>query len=251
MTTQTTPSPLAETVESPIIEHREHTMRIYTEHGSQVELNRLFDKIFNEINESFFDGALSVPYVRMTSPGSPKAYGQYRERSSEGGRSEIDIRPSLLTGIHPRVKEGSEFKEGRILFILDVLIHEIIHLWQEEIVGETEDSYHGHGPLFRDKANEIGAAWELLFVGTKHQTLPQCGQWPHCVRPDDYYQGAYVVPGDDPDDDEPEPIETDDIQDILFDELVRTLTIRYLSEHPNANDHEELFSALAGAQSEL
>src|SRR6266542_2938112 len=100
----------------------------------------------------------------------------------------------LLAGPHPHIRHGGE---GANRFADDVLLHEQIHQWQQEITGQLEDSYHGHGPTFRDKANQIGAALGIAPVRTKHiradsKELRPCAQWPHCVRPADHYLGAYV-----------------------------------------------------------
>jgi hypothetical protein len=61
-----------------------------------------------------------------------------------------------------------------------------------------ESAYHGHGPTFRDKANEISARLGLGRVRTnkkrgKDEHLPSCSHWPHNVRDAKaYYLGAYV-----------------------------------------------------------
>ena len=120
-----------------------------------------------------------------------------------GARSQIKIRPSLMSGTHPHILSGPKYEQGRFLFIVDVLLHETIHLWQDEIVGYLEDSYHGHGPAFRDKCNEIGRRFGLPPVRTcknrgKYRDLPSCSLFPHNVRPADYYQGAYVLPNGKP-----------------------------------------------------
>lgn len=85
----------------------------------------------------------------------------------------------------------------RVAFVIDVLLHEMIHQWQQEVSGETDEHYHGHGPAFRDKANEIGRRLGLPPVRTckkrgEDADLPSCSQWPHNVRPDAYYGGAHV-----------------------------------------------------------
>lgn len=73
-------------------------------------------------------------------------------------------------------------------------MHEMTHQWQFEIVGNTEDSYHGHGTVFRNKANEleIGAKLGLGRVRAnrkdgKDKDLPSCAHWPHAVRPLECY----------------------------------------------------------------
>ncbi len=138
--------------------------------------------------------ALIPPILLLAEPSTPATYGQCSAVSSYGARSEIRIRPSLLAGTHPHIRHGGE---GANRFADDVLLHEQIHQWQQEITGQLEDSYHGHGPTFRDKANQIGAALGIAPVRTKHiradsKELRPCAQWPHCVRPADHYLGAYV-----------------------------------------------------------
>ena len=84
------------------------------------------------------------------------------------------------------------------LFVADVLLHECIHQYQHEVLEiERSNSYVSHGPTFRDMANEIGQKMGLPPVRAskrrgKDQDLPSCSFWPHCVRPDGYYQGAYI-----------------------------------------------------------
>jgi len=165
--------------------HREH-------------LGKLYD-LWEEWLPRYFDSRLIVPYLNFGTPSHPRAYGTYSPVSSFGGHGEIKIRKSLLTGTHPRMREGAEFQEGRSRFVADVNLHECVHQYQHEDVGNTEDSYHGHGPIFRDKCNEIGKALGLGRVRTSKKRgpdahLPSCAQWPHCVRPLDYYLGALLDP---------------------------------------------------------
>jgi hypothetical protein len=61
--------------------------------------------------------------------------------------------------------------------------------------------FHGHGPGFRDKANEIGTHLELGPVRTSKKRgpkkdLPSCSQWPHCIRPLEHYLGAFRPPAE-------------------------------------------------------
>ena len=92
---------------------------------------------------------------------------------------------------------GSGSQEGRFRYVADVLLHEMIHQWQYEVVGKDEDSYHGHGTIFRDKANEISARLGLGRVRAnrkdgKDKDLPICSQWPGNVRDGSHYLGALV-----------------------------------------------------------
>jgi hypothetical protein len=193
-------SPLAETD----IEHRQAFERFVLEQAEpwhREYLGRLYAH-WEEANGAYFGGQLVVPYILLAEPASPTTYGVTRSVSSFGGRCEIRLRPSLLKGTHPHTKDGTGNPEGLFRLIADVLLHEIIHQWQQEILDENEEDYHGHGPKFAAEANEIGAILGLSRVRTSKKRgpeagLPSCAQWPHCVRPPDYYLGAYVPPNRD------------------------------------------------------
>jgi hypothetical protein len=161
--------------------HREHLGRLYND--------------WDTSNQRYFNGELEVPYILLSEPCAPQVYGDCSSVSGFGGKSQIRIRPSLLVGTHPEVVAGSRAAEGRYRFVTDVLLHEMIHQYQQEISGETDPSYHGHGPAFRDQCNCIGALLGLPSVRTCKKrgadaNLPSCSQWPHNVRPHDYYLGA-------------------------------------------------------------
>jgi hypothetical protein len=162
--------------------HREHLGRLYLR--------------WDEWNEQYFEDRLVTPYVWLAEPGSPQRLGDYAGVSGFGGHGQIRIRPSLLTGRHAGVRSGEKYAEGRFRLVADVFLHETIHQWQHEVLGDWEDGYHGHGPQFRDQCNRIGAMLGLPPVRTskargKDQALPSCAHWPHCVRPPEYYLGAY------------------------------------------------------------
>jgi len=160
--------------------------------------------LWNYWNKEFFDNAFKAcPIILLAEPSKPSRLGDYSPIGAYGSRSQIRIRPSLLSGTHPHTLPGKEYEKGRFLFVADVCLHETIHLWQDEVMGDLEDSYHGHGILFRDKCNEIGEKLGLPPVRTckkrgKDAELPSCSHFPHNVRPPDYYQGAYVRGNDEP-----------------------------------------------------
>lgn len=162
--------------------HRRHLGRLYRD--------------WNEWNECFFQGCLRVPYIILAETKIPRAVGDCATLSGWGGPLQIRIRPSLLRGTHPVVREGREFAEGRYRYVADVLLHEMIHQWQQEVLTVIERGYPGgHGTSFRDKANEIGAQLGLPPVRAHKKRpgkteLPTCASWPHIVRPPDYYLGA-------------------------------------------------------------
>ncbi len=160
--------------------------------------------LWNYWNEKFFDNTFKAcPIILLAEPSKPSRLGDYSPVGAYGTRSQIRIRPSLLTGTHPHILPGDQYKKGRFLFVADIALHETIHLWQDEIEGDLEPSYYGHGPLFRDKCNEIGEKLGLPPVRTckkrgKDVKLPSCSHFPHNVRPPGYYQGAYVREKDEP-----------------------------------------------------
>jgi hypothetical protein len=91
--------------------------------------------------------------------------------------------------------------EGRIRFVLDVLLHEMVHQFNIEVLGKGDDSYSGHGPHFRDQCNRIGEIIGLSSVRTCKRRGPDaalrsCSQWPYNVRPYRYYLDAYRLPVD-------------------------------------------------------
>lgn len=160
--------------------------------------------LWNYWNEKFFDNSFKAcPIILLAEPSRPSVLGDYSAVGAYGNRAQIRIRPSLMSGTHPHTLPGDEYKKGRFLFVADVALHETIHLWQDEVRGDLEPSYHGHGPLFRDKCNEIGEKLGLPPVRTckkrvRDADLPSCSHFPHNVRPPDYYQGAYVRGNDGP-----------------------------------------------------
>jgi hypothetical protein len=159
--------------------------------------------LFDEWNAVYFDGRLTVPYLVLLEPSSPRRLGDTSSMSGWGGKLQIRLRPSLLNGTYPCLRSGEAFAEGRFLFVADVLLHEMIHHFHLEVTGDTEEAFHGHGPAFRDDCNRIGAALGLPPVRSAKKRgldkdLPSCAQWPHNVRPPGYYLGAYVEPTPEP-----------------------------------------------------
>jgi hypothetical protein len=170
--------------------HREHLGRLYAD--------------WAEYNATYFGGLLVPPYILLAEPSSPRRYGDFGTVSAWGARSQIRLRPSLLTGKHPDINAAAP-DEGRYRFVTDILLHEMLHQFAQEVTGLQDKSYHGHGPAFRDECNRIGAMLGLPPVRIckkrgKAKDLPSCSQWPHNVRPGDWYMGAYTPPRDIEDD---------------------------------------------------
>ncbi len=200
MDTITTPSPLVGTPPPDRdVQLRERIMEYVlrdTDPGRQGSIKRLYTS-WRDWNKDHFEQLMVVPLIFLNEPSNPRRLGDCGPVSGFGCSSQIRIRPSLLTGTHPRMRAGAAYAEGRFTFVADVLLHEMIHQWQQEVSGQRDEGYHGHGPAFRGKANEIGARLGLPPVRTskgrgKDAGLPSCSYWPHIVRGEGFYHGAYV-----------------------------------------------------------
>lgn len=168
-------------------------VELHAEEPRRSALLRLRDH-WHAVNETHFGGVLVLPYITLTAPSKSSVYGQCCSVSSWGSRLEIKLRPSLLSGTHPHVSGNLE---GCWRFVADVLTHETLHQHAIEVTGETEDSYHGHGPAFTETANRIGETLGLAPVKVRNRNGshdPIGAQWPHCVRDPSYYLGAYTPP---------------------------------------------------------
>lgn len=155
------------------------TGRVVAEFGD--EPARKLYAAFHTYNERFFRGRLGSPLVLITQAKSSRTLGDYVPRDVHGLESRIRISPAAL-------------KRGE-LFMLDVLLHEMVHAFAQEISGDLETGYRGHGPAFAAECNRIGALLGLPAVGVKGRDgLPDCAHWPLNVRPDGYYPEPYTPP---------------------------------------------------------
>ena len=164
--------------------HREHLGRLYAD--------------WDRYNEAYFGGVMVPAHILLSEPSNPRRLGDCGTVSGFGAKSQIRIRPSLLTGTHPCIRPAASI-EGRYLLVTDILLHEMIHQYHQEITGIREESYHGHGPAFQAECNRIGKLLGLAPVRVSKKrgpdkNLPSCSYWPDVVRPADYYLGAYGPP---------------------------------------------------------
>jgi len=146
-------------------------------------------------NKEYFGGQLIPPHILLAEPSGTNTLGDYTNFSGWGSPAQIRLRPSLITGNHPLVKSGDQYQEGRNKYVLDVLLHETIHQYTDEVLHDLEASYKGHGPQFAAECNRLGEILGLPPVRPakargKNKDMPSCAQWPHCVRPDGFYLGA-------------------------------------------------------------
>src|SRR5262249_38701217 len=182
-------------------EHREAFMAYVLERAERWHRNHLGHLYEQWLawNDAYFDGRLICPYLLFAEPSTPWKLGDYSKTSCFGGYGQIRLRPSLVDGRHRLLRPGPQFAEGRRRYLADVCLHETVHQAADEVHHNLEESYKGHGALFASECNRIGRALGLPPVRAakargKTRDLPSCAQWPHNVRPADYYLGALAVP---------------------------------------------------------
>jgi hypothetical protein len=184
------------------ITHRRQFAEYATEHSAsdwhQEHLARLY-AFWDAANRDYFEGACVRPHILLAEPKTPSRLGDHAHVSGWGSRNQIRIRPSLIRGTHKLLKEGDEYAEGRMRYVEDVLLHESVHQYADEVLHTPEASYKGHGPVFAGECNRIS---ERLGLGPVRpakargplKDRPSCAQWPHNVRPTSYYLGALADP---------------------------------------------------------
>lgn len=184
-------------VSDPVADHRTDYWQWVDDHASPEHKRRLLLGLrdyWRDCNQDYFDGRMLEPYITLTEPSAPQIYGQCWPVSSWGSRLEIKIRPSLLAGKHPHLRGAERIHRER--FTYDVLLHEMVHQHvMEHEPGVDESSYHGHGAVFTEHCNRIGALLGLPEVVVRNRKgkpkKPKSAQWPHNVQPADRYGGFY------------------------------------------------------------
>lgn len=137
------------------IKHRQEFKDFVIAHADAVYkpiLRQLYG-LWDAYTKELLKEPMVPPYIMLSSPSRPQSLGDFSPVSGFGGHSQIMIRPTLLTGHHKALRKGERYAEGRFLFVADVLLHETVHQYHQEVTGEAEDSYKGHGPAFRDSCN--------------------------------------------------------------------------------------------------
>jgi hypothetical protein len=139
------------------------------------ELVRALHAAYEELNMRHFGGKLPPAAILVTRTQSPRALGDHIPIDENGIRFRVRISPVTL---------------GRgLLFALDVLLHEMVHIAQSHLEGTREPGYQGHGPIFARLCNDIGAELGLpeVFARGTRAGKPDCAQWPVNVRPRGFY----------------------------------------------------------------
>ena len=101
------------------------------------------DKIFNLLNERFFENALSKPVITIQS--TPKAYGHVsvcdRWISDEKGRKELNI--------------GAGTLNRPIEDVVATMLHEMVHIYNmENGIQDTSRGYTYHNKHFKEQAEK-------------------------------------------------------------------------------------------------
>ena len=180
----------------------------------------------------YFDRKMTPSAIFITPPQSPKALADCALHSAYGGKHQIRIRPAVIDGTYRGFNPNHKVK-NRWLYITDILLHEMIHQMQHEVLNLTEAGYQSHGNEYTSIANQIGETLGLPPVyirRRKDKTIPLASQWPLNVRPAGYY-GDLLKTSQESEpkpDQEPAPETPPDFMTLAL-EVFRELTI---DQHP-------------------
>lgn len=128
---------------------------------------RVLYDAFEVFNRACFEDKLGPPCILVSPPGSPRALGDYSPRDMHGLTSRIRIAPHV-------------FARG-LREAIGTLVHEMIHAWCSEVLGDLEKGYRGHGPKFASKANEISQQYGFPEVFPHGRGGLDASGWPYLV----------------------------------------------------------------------
>ena len=191
-------------VSAPDRKHRQEFMNFCLHHADP-RVKPWVDMLYTawaDYNSLYFNDQLDPPYILIGPTSSTASYGETSFVSEFGGTLQIKIKRSLLEGTHAHFETTNvapaDKRLGQQRFVLDVLLHEMVHQYCVEELGAPETAEKGHGPVFARECNRVGALMtpSLPDVGQARASrrkpgVPSCAQWPVNVRPSDYYKGAY------------------------------------------------------------
>jgi hypothetical protein len=151
-----------------------HALRATVARDGTIDAKALF-VAYEAINRAVFGGALPPATLLWTAPGSPRTYADHISVDEHGIRFRIRVSPSI--------------RKYGLRFVLDVVMHEMVHVACSYLDHDNEPGYRGHGPKFAARCNAIGALLGLAEVAAKGKRSgkPDCAQWPLNVRPLGYY----------------------------------------------------------------
>lgn len=181
------------------IQHRKEYLnfvRTMAEPWHKEKLGLLYD-CWEQWNSKYFNNEMIPPYMLLTDMQGARTMGDCSTISGFGGKSQIRLRRTILTGEFSTMKKGSRDQQGCFRVLEDTLLHEMIHQYMHEIEENFEDKFKGHGPYFRDHCNRIAEDLGFLQVRCANQKSkeeiekPLCAYWPHRTDADEHYKGAF------------------------------------------------------------
>ena len=167
------------------------------------------------------------PLIKIDSKEAIGGRGKFESKKhSKLERPMIWLCVEVINGQEECLQNGDHYYNGRILYLKDIMLHEMIHQFQHEIVytpgtglnpeqnlewgaamneeknkcGNSE-LFRSHGIVFTKKANEIAIKLGLPEVCCECETdtdrLAQYGgilssEFPICCRSSEYYEGAHM-----------------------------------------------------------
>jgi hypothetical protein len=187
--------------------------------GPDRDIIQALYRMFHEHNAAYWGGRLDPAPILITPPTSARASADAAEFSGFGCRQQMRIRPSFARGIHNsdraqgvkafyRMVPGHAL-EDRERYLSDLALHEMIHLWLNQIDDPKRDEHQGHGAPFTAECNRLGAMLGLDPVVSRRRKTDDArvgisSEWPFCVRPGGAHGPFYdtlweLVPAEAPD----------------------------------------------------
>lgn len=201
----------------PVDENHRKGFKSYCVNDSDPMLRPWIEMLYqawSDYNLNFFSNAMLPPYIMIGDVGSTAAYGEFSPISDFGGKGQLTIKDTLMEGRHAHFQGATHIDPqkrslGQLRFILDELLHLMVHQYCIEVLDKPETHSAGHGTVFAAECTRIGSMMQpsLPPVGEARNTrraqasarlgipLLSCADWPHNVRPSDYYLGAYEPNG--------------------------------------------------------
>ncbi len=227
--------------------------------GPDANIIRALYASFDEHNGRFWGGGLLPVPILVTNPHTTRAFADASEFSGFGCKQQMRMRTACARGSYPtkfepgkrgfwRMRPGHRF-EDRVRWLSDVVLHEMIHLWLNQIDAPGRNEHQGHGAIFTAECNRIGTELGLLPVRIRRRNsdpreTPASPQWPHCVRPGGMYGAFYGdlwewVPG------EGEEVEPSQLQKLLaaYTALVKV----WIDPATTDEDRERFMSIIKGS----
>jgi hypothetical protein len=153
---------------------------------------------WQEENERYYQGRLQVPHILIAET-PPQALVVFQSLTYYGGRNQIAIDARVLDKRRSFVIEAWP-AEGNTRFVKDLLRHGMVHQALSEIERYPDEENIKHGEGYTEICNPIGRAMGLPTVVTRHRQRedkgkPKANAWPFNVRPEGYYLGHVIPPG--------------------------------------------------------